>query len=129
MKQNHTVKETTIPKEGYVLYPGVLYLGCTVERTQCAGLVPWLDGRSSVGRLGLSIHVTAGRGDSGFGMADPEGCTWTLEMSVIQPLRIYAGVRIGQLTFMTLEGEQTSYDGRYTKQDGPVASRLWKDFL
>jgi dCTP deaminase len=62
-------------------------------------------------------------------MADPEGCTWTLEMSAIQPLRIYAGVRIGQLTFMTLEGEQTSYKGRYTKQDGPVPSRLWKDFL
>lgn len=50
----------------WYLKPGVLYLGATAERVECHGVVPWIDGRSSVGRLGISVHVTAGRGDDGW---------------------------------------------------------------
>lgn len=117
----------TIPESGYILRPGVLYLGSTIEKTKCAGLVPWLDGRSSVGRLGLSIHVTAGRGDDGFGMDTSGGCSWTLEMSVVHPVRIYPGMRIGQLTFMLVMGTRKPYHGRYAYQHGPTPSRLWED--
>lgn len=107
-----------IHPEGIVLQPGTLYLGSTVERVSCHGLVPWIDGRSSVGRLGISVHVTAGRGDDGF-----EGC-FTLEITVVHPVRVYAGDRIAQLTFLTTVGERNPYHGRYAGADGPEASKF-----
>ena len=112
----------TIPESGLLLQPGVLYLGATVERTVCHGLVPWLDGRSSVGRLGLSAHVTAGRGDDGW------PGRWTLEMTVVHPLRVYPLMRVGQITYFTLDGERKPYTGRYAEQDGPTSSRYWQDY-
>jgi dCTP deaminase len=83
--------DVRIPDDGIVLYPGTLYLASTVERTESHEHLPVLNGRSSVGRLGLSIHVTAGTGDVGF-------CgNWTMELFVVQPLRVYAGMPVGQL--------------------------------
>src|SRR5689334_9972718 len=68
-------------EEGFVLQPGVLYLGVTEEYTESHAQVPFLEGKSSVGRLGIDIHATAGKGDVGF-------CnTWTLEISVKQSVR------------------------------------------
>lgn len=111
-----------IPEEGLWLHPGVLYLGATVERTLCEGLVPWLDGRSSVGRLGLSVHVTAGRGDDGW------PGRWTMEMQAeTHPVKVYPNMRVGQVTYFTLEGERKPYEGRYRDQDGATASRLHLD--
>ncbi len=107
-----------IPDDGFILNPGILYLGSTVECVECHGLVPWIDGRSSVGRLSLAIHKTAGRGDDGW-----KG-QLTLEISVLHPVRVYHGERIGQLTFFTLEGERQPYSGRYLNSVGPVASRM-----
>lgn len=121
---NHTY-EIPIPADGLILVPGKLYLGSTVEKTACCGFVPWLDGRSSIGRLGIFIHATAGRGDDGFGW--PHGCNWTLEISVVEPVRIYPGLKIGQITFFQISGQRKPYTGRYQKQDGPTASRLWQD--
>lgn len=107
------------PTDGeWLLMPGKLYLGHTVERTECHGLVPWIEGRSSVGRLGVSVHATAGFGDDGF------AGQWTLEISVIEPVVIAAGMRICQIAFAELRGERKPYRGRYQGQDGPVASRL-----
>ena len=124
MKKENEANPLTIPEEGLVLIPGILYLGTTVERTWCAGLVPWLDGRSSVGRLGMFLHITAGRGDDNF-----DG-HWTCEISVVQPLRIYPNVRIGQITFLTIDGDRQPYQGQYQKvQTGPVPSGMWRDFL
>lgn len=128
MKTINKVEALTIPPEGIVLQPGTLYLGSTVEKTACAGVVPYIDGRSSVGRLGLFLHVTAGAGDDGFGMGVPGGCSWTLEMCVVQPLRIYAGIRVAQIRFHTIQGDRMPYKGRYRTQDGPQPSKLWKDF-
>lgn len=127
MREPRRTKAFAIPDDGILLHPGTLYLASTVERTATAGLVPYLEGRSSVGRLGIFIHATAGRGDDGFGMDRPDGCPWTLELSVVQPVRIYAGVRIGQLTYYTLEGERKPYRGKYAQDAGPAASRMHED--
>lgn len=113
--------ETRIPPSGLVLARGRLYLGSTVERTECHGLVPVLNGRSSMGRLGLSVHVTAGFGDDGF------SGQWTLELTAVEPVRVFAGMRIAQVAFFTLDGPRRPYAGRYQGQVGPVASRLWAD--
>ncbi len=118
------VEEKTVPLQivpkGLVLYPGVLYLGSTLEYTETAGLAPKIDGRSSVGRLGKFIHVTAGFGDDGF-----KGY-WTLEIVVVHPLKVYPGVPICQIAFSELTGERRPYDGRYQGQRGPKSSGLWK---
>jgi dCTP deaminase len=127
MRAKCPTRELKIPAEGIELNPGILYLASTIERTATAGLVPYLEGRSSVGRLGIFIHSTAGRGDDGFGMDNPDGCPWTLELSVVQPVRVYAGVRIGQLTYYTIEGERKAYSGKYARDNGPAASRMHED--
>ena len=105
-----------------MLRPGRLYLGKTVEWTSSPGFVPMYEGRSSLGRLGVSSHITAGFGDIGF-----EG-NWTLEISVVQPVRIYPGMRIGQLYWHKPVGEITStYQGKYQGQEGIQASKLYED--
>ena len=117
-----------IPEEGLMLAPHRLYLARTAERTETRNLVPMLEGRSSVGRLGLFIHVTAGFGDVGF-------CGfWTLEMFCVQPVRIYAGVEIGQIFYHTLEGDQVAYaegsgpGGKYQHNRDIQPSLLYREF-
>lgn len=123
--RDNPTQTITIPVGGMMIYPGRLYLGSTIETTVCSGCVPWLDGRSSVGRLGIQIHMTAGRGDDGFGELVVGGNSWTLEISCVHPVRIYPGMRIGQLTFFPLIGERRPYRGRYSHQHGPpVASKF-----
>jgi dCTP deaminase len=126
-KHNH-VHHFEIPSDGYILVPSKLYLGVTEEYTESHKHVPFLEGKSSVGRLGIDIHATAGKGDVGF-------CnTWTLEISVKQPVKIYAGMPIGQLIFFEVSGEiltpyskkkSAKYNKRTTK---PVESMMWKNF-
>jgi len=104
MRKPNRVRRIDIPPEGVVLQPEQVYLGRTAERTETHNLVPMIEGRSSVGRLGLFVHVTAGFGDVGF-------CGyWTLEMFAIQPIRVYAGVPICQIFYHDLRGEFTEYD-------------------
>ena len=103
MKKANRVRRLTIPPEGMVLNPNQLYLGRTVERTETRNLVPMIEGRSSVGRLGLFVNLTAGFGDAGF-------CGfWTLEMFAVQPVRVYAGVSICQIYYHEIVGEVTEY--------------------
>ena len=88
-----------IPDEGMILLPHRFYLGVTQEYTETHSHVPFLEGKSSIGRLGIDIHATAGKGDIGF-------CnTWTLEISVKQPVRVYAGMPIGQLIYFEVSGD------------------------
>ncbi|MDB5226242.1 MAG: deoxycytidine triphosphate deaminase, partial [Bacteroidota bacterium] len=88
-KKHNQIAPILIPEEGYVLHPGNLYLGVTEEYTETHAHVPFLEGKSSIGRLGIDIHATAGKGDVGF-------CNhWTLEISVIHPVRVYAGMPVG----------------------------------
>jgi len=85
-KKHNTISHFEIPDEGIVLQPGHLYLGVTMEYTETHAHVPFLEGKSSTGRLGIDIHATAGKGDVGFCNA------WTLEISCVQPVRVYAGM-------------------------------------
>jgi len=123
MKKDNPTKKLKIPKEGILLKPGNLYLGRTKEHTITEGHVPMLEGRSSIGRLGLFVHVTAGFGDSGF------SGFWTLEIQCIHPIRIYADVSICQIFYHEVKGEQIKYSsGKYQNNKGIQSSRLWMDF-
>jgi dCTP deaminase len=123
LKKEHKVKTVLIPQEGFVLEPGKLYLGRTIEYTKTEKLVPMIEGRSSIGRLGLFIHITAGFGDVGF-----RGF-WTLEIFCVQPIRIYAGVEICQIFYHTIEGEYVNYaSSKYQNNQGIQPSLLYKEF-
>jgi dCTP deaminase len=135
MKRDNPTRTLEIPPEGRILEPGVLYLGCSNETATSCRFVPMFEGRSSIGRLGINTHITAGFGDVGWGyVPDAEGklqCqfpTWTLEIEVVHPIRVYPHVRIGQVYFMMPEGTLSFYKGKYTQQKEPQASQLFKDF-
>ena len=111
---------------GIMLHPGRLYLMHTMETVCAHKYVPIIDGRSSVGRLGIGVHITAGYGDVGF-----KG-TYTLEVTVVHPTIVYAGSEICQIRFQTLqlgenETEYPKYSGKYNGQTGPKASGWWKE--
>ena len=144
-----------ITDEGYVLNPGILYLGSTVESTISLEFIPMLTGRSSIARLGISIHLTAGFGDLGWGfkpfvygdntVGSKEAVykildkpidrlftcsypTWTLEISVVQPVTIYPDTIIGQVYFAKPEGKiDILYNGKYSEQYHAVGSRLFQE--
>ncbi len=121
MAKANRVRRVTIPKEGLVLSPSQLYLGRTAERTETHNLVPMIEGRSSVGRLGLFVHVTAGFGDVGF-------CGyWTLEMFAVQPVRIYPGVPICQIFYHEITGEITEYASKYQHNRDIQPSLLFQE--
>ena len=127
-REHNEVDHTTIPEEGLVLLPHRFYLGVTEEYTETHRHVPFLEGKSSIGRLGIDIHATAGKGDIGF-------CnTWTLEISVKQPVRVYAGMPIGQLIYFEISGAigtpyGTKSSAKYSaRTDRPVESMMWKNF-
>jgi dCTP deaminase len=126
-KKHNQIESFEIPDEGFVLYPHIFYLGVTAEYTETHEHVPFLEGKSSTGRLGIDIHATAGKGDVGF-------CgNWTLEISVKQPVRIYKGMPIGQLIYFPVDGEiEVKYnekkDAKYSGQSNkPVESMMWKN--
>lgn len=123
MKKDNEVEKLTIPSNGLVLETNRLYLGRTVEYTETKDLVPMLEGRSSIGRLGLFVHVTAGFGDVGF-----KGF-WTLEIFCVQPVKIYPSVEICQVYYHTIEGEIKNYSSqKYQNNQGIQSSLLFKDF-
>ena len=126
-RKHNEIEEFDLPDDGYVLHPNTLYLGVTLEYTETHTCVPFLEGKSSVGRLGIDIHATAGKGDVGF-------CNyWTLEISCTHPVRVYPGMPIGQLIYFSVEGEIENY---YNKKQGakynrvtkrPMESMMWKN--
>lgn len=126
-RQHNKIAHFEIPEEGFVLKPGTVYLGSTFEYTETHAHVPFLEGKSSVGRLGIDIHATAGKGDVGF-------CNhWTLEISAAQPVRIYAGMPIGQLIYFHVEGDVENYynkkaSAKYNARTPlPMESMMWKN--
>ena len=117
MKKRNAVGEIIIPEEGLELEPNRLYLGRTNEYTKTEKFVPMLEGRSSIGRLGLVIHVTAGFGDVGF------AGYWTLEMFCVQPIIIYPNVDICQIYFHTISGDHIPFieeSTRIIQESSPV---------
>lgn len=122
-KQDNRTGRLVIPEEGLVLHPGRLYLAKTVEYTETHNLVPMLVGRSSIGRLGIFVHVTAGFGDVGF------SGNWTLELTCVQPVRVYPGMEICQIYYQTTTGEILSqYHGKYQGSRDVVASRIYQEW-
>ena len=126
-RKHNEIDTFEIPEEGFVLQPGRLYLGVTEEYTETHATVPFLEGKSSVGRLGIDIHATAGKGDVGF-------CNhWTLEISVSVPVRVYPGMPIGQLIYFLVQGDvATLYNrkpsAKYNhRTDRPVESMMWQN--
>jgi len=126
-RKHNKIQYFEIPLDGFVLQPNTLYLGVTEEYTETHAHVPFLEGKSSTGRLGIDIHATAGKGDVGF-------CnTWTLEISCAQPVRIYRGMPIGQLIYFQVEGEiETFYNkkknAKYNERTiKPIESMMWKN--
>lgn len=126
VKKEMFVKEFTISDIGWELRPGIGYLMHTHERISTDKYVPILDGKSSIGRAFIQIHVTAGVGDPGF-----DG-QYTLEVIVTHPVRVYAGMRIAQMRFFEIEGDINSYQntGSYKGKlaEGPIPSQIWKTF-
>ncbi len=120
-----------IPDEGIILYPNILYLAVTNEYTESPIYFPKFDGLSSGGRLGISGHQTAGFGDVGY-------CGhWTLEITVVHPVKIYKDMPIGQINFWTVEGEvlkpynkkpSAKYNNGYSEKPMPMGSGMWKKF-
>jgi dCTP deaminase len=117
--------------EAFILHPGEFVLGSTLERIRLPDdLVARLEGKSSLGRLGLLIHSTAGFIDPGW-----DGHV-TLELSNVAnlPITIYYAMKIGQLSFVQLtEPAETPYGAdalgsKYQGQAGPTPSRYWKNF-
>ncbi len=126
-RRHNKISTFEIGDEGYVLQPGTVYLGVTEEYTETHKHVPFLEGKSSVGRLGIDIHATAGKGDVGF-------CNhWTLEISVAQPVRVYHLMPIGQLIYFDVEGDiDTLYSSKpsakYNERSPlPMESMMWKN--
>jgi dCTP deaminase len=120
-RRPNSTRSIAIDGAGYVLQPDQLYLGHTVEKLGSDVYVPLLFGRSSVGRLGLFVEITAPIGDIGF-----HG-QWTLMLSPVRPLRVYPGMKIGQVMFFVSYGEIDPYQGKYQASVGPQESRYWQD--
>lgn len=123
LKEPNRYRRVEIPEEGLVLSPNQIYLARTIEHTETHNLVPMIEGRSSLGRLGLFVHVTAGFGDVGF-------CGyWTLEMFAVQPIRIYPNIEICQIFYHTLEGEVNEYcSSKYQNNRDIQPSLLYREF-
>jgi len=126
-RKHNTITTFEIPESGFVLLPDFLYLGVTQEYTETHNHVPFLEGKSSVGRLGIDIHATAGKGDVGF-------CNyWTLEISVKIPVRVYAGMPIGQLIYFEVQGSvinpyNRKESAKYTERKPiPVESMMFRN--
>jgi dCTP deaminase len=126
-RSHNEIEHFLIPTEGFVLQPGTLYLGATAEYTETHNSVPFLEGKSSIGRLGIDIHATAGKGDVGF-------CNyWTLEISCVHPVRVYANMPIGQLIYFKVAGDIENYynkkqNAKYNaRSPKPMESMMWKN--
>jgi dCTP deaminase len=131
-EQEDLTEQVEIDDEPFILHPGEFVLGSTLERVRLPDdLVARLEGKSSLGRLGLLIHSTAGFIDPGF-----DGHV-TLELSNVAnlPITIYHAMKIGQLSFMQLsEPTSTPYGSdslgsKYQGQRGPTPSRYWQNFV
>ena len=124
MKIQEPTNEIIIPSTGYVLQPGELYLGSTIETTKTEKFIPIIEGRSSIARLGLFVHITAGLGEAGF-----DG-HWTLELCCVKPLRIYPHVSICQIYYHEISGTPCLCDSqKYQNSQTAEGSKLYTEFL
>lgn len=119
--QNNETEKIEISQEGFILQPNQLYLARTVEYTETHNLVPIMKGRSSIGRLGIQIHITSGFGDVGF-------CGyWTLQITCIIPVKIYPFMEICQIYYQPILGSYIEYKSKYQNNDCIQASKMYME--
>ena len=121
LKKEYKTKKIIIPEEGLVLEPNKLYVGRTVEYTETYNLVPMIDGRSGLGRIGLFTNTSAGFGDVGY-----KG-KWSLQLSCIHPIKIYPGIKIAQIYYQEITGDVTEYNGKYQNTNDVTSSKHYKE--
>ncbi len=121
MKRPLATRRITIPETGFRLEPGILYLARTVERTQTDSYVPMIEGRSSIARVGLFVHITAGLGNIG------SNGYWTLELTVVQPVIIYPWIEICQIYFHQITGEFDIYTAKYKNSEDIQPSYIFRE--
>lgn len=119
--KENTTRRYTIPKKGIVLRPNRLYLINTAETMGSTRYVPIIRGRSSIGRLGIFIDITADLIDLG------SINQWTLQIHVVHPVRVFPGMLIGQVTFWRTYGRRLLYAGKYCGRQSPVPSLSYLD--
>jgi dCTP deaminase len=107
-----------IPPEGYVLEPGRMYLGHTFEVLGSSDFAMSLVGRNSLGRMGLFLQVSANLIHVG------ARHQITLELVAAMPIRLYAGMEVGEISFWTAQGDIKPYSGGYSAHSAPTASKL-----
>ena len=126
-KTDNPTTSIIIPEDGYILEPGILYLGSTIEKVGSNHYIPMYEGRSSMARLGIQSHLSAGFGDVGF------TSHWTLEITTVHRVKIYKEMRIGQVYFHKIDEaanlEANRYNGKYSKQIEPQASLSMMDYM
>ena len=110
-RRDQPLAELVIPSGGIVLQQHRVYLGTTVEEIGGVDTVPCLIGRSSLGRLGVFVQFAADMGNTG------ASHRWTLEIEAVQPVRLHAGMIIGQVSFWTTVGDLTPYRGHFGRFD------------
>ena len=122
-KQETKQKKINLTEEGYILMPGKLYLASTYEKIGSDFFVTQLIGRSSIGRLGMFLQVTAPLGHVG------TYHNWTLEIKVVQPLKVYSFMRIGQVSFWKIKGQKalTYKNGKYKQYDKAQISKFYEE--
>lgn len=126
-RQKNETQSFVIPETGYWLMPNKLYLACTNECTYTKDCVGIIEGKSSIARLGVNIHQTAGYGDVGF-----KG-KWTLEITVTQPTKIYPNMKIAQISFNSTDNScavpyGAKKSAKYQNQQTPVASKNHENY-
>jgi len=120
-KEENATEDWFMPDDGLILVPNQLYLGHTVEIAGSNYYVPCIEGRSSIARLGVQVHMTAGFGDIGFiGQ-------WTLEIQVAHPVKLYPDMRVCQIYFHQIIGDYDLYNGKYKNSKGVIPSRIRED--
>lgn len=121
-KKENPLRKIILPEDGYILEPGKMYLARTNEYTETYNYVPVIWGRSSMGRIGVGVHITAGFGDVGF-------CGyWTLQLTCMQKVRIYPYMKICQIVYFTVEGKKENYiSEKYQDSKEIVGCQLYKE--
>ncbi|WP_424217020.1 dCTP deaminase (plasmid) [Streptomyces sp. BI20] len=116
--------EVTIPADGYILRPGTLYLGHTLERTASSVYAQFLNGDHATGSLGIWVHVSAPLGHQGHAIP------WTLEIRATTPVRVHAGQTFGKLVFFHAHGAPADYQRlglKYRTSTSVETSRLHEE--
>ena len=122
LKKEYKTKKIVIPEDGLILEPNKLYVGRTQEYTETYNLVPMIDGRSGLGRVGLFTNNSAGFGDVGY-----KG-KWSLQLSCIHPVKIYPGMKIAQIYYEEITGEVENYHGKYQNANEVTTSKHFQEF-